>query len=398
LKKKIFEFSNFIKEGKPDYDLIMKNILLPYFKMKSRILKQGSFFKIGEMGFKVSGLSPTNKGIISSKTYIQCNRFYSTKQEIKRALLLTLQKYDNFNQQSLIKEFFENEGNHHLIIKDDKFQLKNYEFYIRNSEPESGIINSDTVITIENRNILPLSKIKLCVIKNNVPRFTNTSDKLIFEEFILKEYFEPYYFSGVKKYIERGDIIPIEDIQIFILNCFPDYGFVTRETQLVFKFGLSIEECLQKINTNDLKYTMNLAMIEDRMTTENRIRNNTFRDYLSNMFRTQNNNNNNNNINNNNNNIPILNDRRNYIEFHESSVKLETAKTILPNFEVNEENLKIIKNKNEDVLKKCIICMCEFEIKENLKTLPCFHIFHSNCIDEWITNNPNCPMCKTNII
>jgi hypothetical protein len=57
-----------------NYELIIKQILLPYFKIKSRVLKQGNFFKIGEVRFKIEGMSPTNKGVVCSQTYIQCSR------------------------------------------------------------------------------------------------------------------------------------------------------------------------------------------------------------------------------------------------------------------------------------------------------------------------------------
>ena len=101
-------FETFLEEEsgtvKVNYDLLMKKILLPYFKIKSRILKRGMFFKIGEMDFKVIGVSPFKKGVISSKTYIHCDNFFSLTTTIKRALMITTSKYDNFDQESLKKE------------------------------------------------------------------------------------------------------------------------------------------------------------------------------------------------------------------------------------------------------------------------------------------------------
>lgn len=44
----------------------------------------------------------------------------------------------------------------------------------------------------------------------------------------------------------------------------------------------------------------------------------------------------------------------------------------------------------------CSICLDEININNDLdlKKLPCNHIYHKNCINQWITNNPNCPLCK----
>ncbi|TMW55943.1 hypothetical protein Poli38472_008591 [Pythium oligandrum] len=49
---------------------------------------------------------------------------------------------------------------------------------------------------------------------------------------------------------------------------------------------------------------------------------------------------------------------------------------------------------NEDV---CPICLIEFEEDEDVRNLPCKHIFHVACIDEWLKRNTTCPMCKNNL-
>lgn len=158
-------FSNFFNQNSQiNYDLIMKKILMPYFKIKGRILKKGSYFKIGEINFKVSGLYPGKKGLITSKTFIHCNKYFSSNTIIKRALFLTTQKYDNFNQEALASELI-NSDSDLIINKDEVTQIKQYEFYVRNSEPESGRINSQTQITIENKEIFNITKIKIAIIK-----------------------------------------------------------------------------------------------------------------------------------------------------------------------------------------------------------------------------------------
>jgi len=160
-------FSNFFNQYDDiNYDIIMKRILLPYFKIKSRILKKGSYFKIGEIDFKVSGVSPGKKGVITSKTYIHCDSFFSSNTIIKRVLFLTTQKYDNFDQEALISEFRKTDSSI-LIKKDEITQIKQYEFYVRNCEPESGRIDSETLIAIENRDIFNITKLKIAIIKVN---------------------------------------------------------------------------------------------------------------------------------------------------------------------------------------------------------------------------------------
>lgn len=42
----------------------------------------------------------------------------------------------------------------------------------------------------------------------------------------------------------------------------------------------------------------------------------------------------------------------------------------------------------------CQICMEDFEEGDELRTLPCFHLFHSKCVDQWLKVNSICPTCR----
>ncbi|XP_027199401.2 uncharacterized protein LOC113793552 [Dermatophagoides pteronyssinus] len=42
----------------------------------------------------------------------------------------------------------------------------------------------------------------------------------------------------------------------------------------------------------------------------------------------------------------------------------------------------------------CVICICDFEAKQNLRVLPCHHEFHARCIDKWLKTNRTCPICR----
>ena len=62
----------------------------------------------------------------------------------------------------------------------------------------------------------------------------------------------------------------------------------------------------------------------------------------------------------------------------------------------NLPNIKYSKGKNNES-KQCIICMEEFKEREKVKLLPCAHIFHNNCIKQWLLKEKNCPFCKSEI-
>ena len=80
-------------------------------------------------------------------------------------------------------------------------------------------------------------------------------------------------------------------------------------------------------------------------------------------------------------------------ENKENLFKEEDAKEILryiPSSVIQEE-----KNKNENN-DKCLICLYEFKIGDKVSTLPCLHIFHIDCLKNWIMRNTWCPICKAN--
>ena len=75
---------------------------------------------------------------------------------------------------------------------------------------------------------------------------------------------------------------------------------------------------------------------------------------------------------------------------------LELIESIDLNCENIDEHVSINEDNERDF---CCICMLQFEIGENIKLLPCDkkHIFHTGCIDKWLSNNRNCPTCRKEI-
>jgi len=46
-------------------------------------------------------------------------------------------------------------------------------------------------------------------------------------------------------------------------------------------------------------------------------------------------------------------------------------------------------------LASCAICLCDFEPQDSIKKLAvCHHAFHTECIDQWFKQKPNCPNCR----
>ncbi|PKA55655.1 NEP1-interacting protein 1 [Apostasia shenzhenica] len=58
-----------------------------------------------------------------------------------------------------------------------------------------------------------------------------------------------------------------------------------------------------------------------------------------------------------------------------------------------------ITNENKFVVTRktvcCLVCLQDFQIGETARLLPCCrHIFHLQCIDDWLVRQGNCPLCR----
>ena len=52
------------------------------------------------------------------------------------------------------------------------------------------------------------------------------------------------------------------------------------------------------------------------------------------------------------------------------------------------------KGDGEEDVDKCTICLSEFDQEEDVRRLPCMHLFHVECVDQWLSQNKRCPICR----
>ena len=73
----------------------------------------------------------------------------------------------------------------------------------------------------------------------------------------------------------------------------------------------------------------------------------------------------------------------------QNQINIDEIMNLLPSSVVNE--------KKEGENNNCIICLNDFDIGENITSLPCLHVFHTDCIKHWLQSNNHCPICKLTI-
>ncbi|XP_077593856.1 E3 ubiquitin-protein ligase ARK2C isoform X3 [Stigmatopora nigra] len=61
-------------------------------------------------------------------------------------------------------------------------------------------------------------------------------------------------------------------------------------------------------------------------------------------------------------------------------------------------HLKLAGEEEEtDVDEKCTICLSMLEDGEDVRRLPCMHLFHQGCVDQWLATSRKCPICRVDI-
>ncbi|KAF8531149.1 hypothetical protein JB92DRAFT_2693084 [Gautieria morchelliformis] len=46
------------------------------------------------------------------------------------------------------------------------------------------------------------------------------------------------------------------------------------------------------------------------------------------------------------------------------------------------------------VVERCHVCLSQFKDAEWAVLLPCFHSFHSACLQSWLSRSRTCPLCR----
>ena len=173
---------------------------------------------------------------------------------------------------------------------------------------------------------------------------------------------------------------------------------ITRNNGIIEK-----KEIIKDRNGNIISTSINST------SDNNNNNNNTYNNFIYH----NNNNNNNNNINNNMRNLNSFFDSfnsmfqnnplfRNIIDFNSSRNFMDIIDQLqnsnrhpvsediisqLPEFDVDVSKL-------DEEKKTCVICLQDFNNGEKATILPCFHIFHTECIKNWFENENTCPICK----
>lgn len=71
---------------------------------------------------------------------------------------------------------------------------------------------------------------------------------------------------------------------------------------------------------------------------------------------------------------------------------MEDVAVTLDKNDLEKIETKVLSEKLETT---CSVCMCDMDKDEEVSILPCKHVFHTDCINEWLVKyNYKCPICR----
>uniref|UniRef100_A0A4W3HX58 RING-type E3 ubiquitin transferase n=1 Tax=Callorhinchus milii TaxID=7868 RepID=A0A4W3HX58_CALMI len=46
---------------------------------------------------------------------------------------------------------------------------------------------------------------------------------------------------------------------------------------------------------------------------------------------------------------------------------------------------------------RCTVCLSTLAEGDDVRRLPCMHVFHQTCVDQWLETSSKCPLCRLDI-
>ena len=85
--------------------------------------------------------------------------------------------------------------------------------------------------------------------------------------------------------------------------------------------------------------------------------------------------------------------QNNYIDIYENNNNIidNNISDLLEEIEITEDII------NKARIEECPICLEDYSFNNKICYLPCFHVFHSKCIKNWLNKSKNCPLCNTEV-
>lgn len=294
---------------------------------------------------------------------------------------------------------------HHAthIVEGSLIQSRGLHLSVTQCFPASGLMDDSTLIDISDP-APDLTQVHILPVLDTLP----AADRHIDEADLVERYLKPY-LQGTFRLLTVDTTLVIQGVTFLVLGARPQSGFVTANT-VVYANGdyVSAEEMdrrrqrlqeveAQRVREEAMQREMDrgVSMVEERirallqhipeqhpqrraveallMQLQGQPRGLFGHQFLQMMMN------------------PRLDSEE---EYHRAAQRFEIDQlpTMIYDSSTVPESMQADNEWNT-----CRVCLSEYEDGDHLRTLPCFHKYHKDCIDQWLSRENKCPICKHRI-
>jgi len=321
----------------PDFQTITELVLTKYFEIRLRYITEGDYISFEGCHIKVLASYPL-QGFVTRNTRIHCTQTISCRPLRKIRLVPIAPHVINSSVlDSVIVPYFSELARH--VHEEQKLVIRGLECVVASALPSDGIVTADTEIFFEPDPLNPIKRISLIPFSEDLPGCMRAMDQKQLSKSVLDQFLMPY-LKGWTRVIYQGKEVAIDGVGFKAQSVSPSYGFITSSTLVVYD-GKRVSRAEQER--------------QHRRSQRNRSRRN----------RT----------------LHI----DNSIQEVNTTMVIRELMNVLENFRVLQEGASevIISQLPSFSLTRlpesadqcrCLICMNDFELEEQVKALPCSNV------------------------
>lgn len=234
--------NNFQLNGKADYNKLGKDLLVPWFLRRQRVLGLGDFFEIRNIRFKVMAALPTY-GRITQSTQLICYQSLSMS-PIREADLGILQPAPSQVPNSLLASYLYGYPRHlHLsnLHSDQSLYIEGHEFVVVECHPKNGIVTATTPLRLTANALNPAFTLAL---------YPDPDTLSVAQGVDLMEGFVLPFFRGWRRPAAPGLCFNIDGVAFKITRTSDSFCYVTEFTEIsLSEQSWTIEELMAMLNS-----------------------------------------------------------------------------------------------------------------------------------------------------